>query len=267
MDPSKLRKAAGSFQVIWASISSGSLAVEDETVAQALRRLGDALERCGKPVQHLLERHGMPMAAALPPAPSAESSPPRRLQATEITRAFTFADRAAAWLSQHDDTQVSEDDLKNLQLMARLNFETRKIIGAVLAPQRADDRTPPGAPGQHVAAGPAVVSSESPSHTESPLYSGELVLLDAPEDPLLQEWGDKMEVTPRATELVDRFLADAGLKLDASARQKLNRNVEKWLVATPEGMALVIRIGELQGQPEPYPKYVPESAVGDGESD
>ena len=142
--------------------------------------------------------------------------------------------------------------------------EVGKIIGAVLAPQRADDWP---APGQHIAAGAAVVSAESSSHTESPLYSGELVLQDTPEDPLLQEWGDKMEVTPRATELVDRFLADAGLKLDASARQKLNRNVEKWLVATPEGMVLVIRIGELQGQPEPYPKYVPESAVADSEGD
>lgn len=267
MDGAKLRKAKESFQLIWASLSSAAFSAGGEELLQALRSLGDALERCGEPVERILERHGLPMAAAVAPAPSAGSPSAHLLQTTEVSRAFTFVDRATAWLSDHADAEVSENDLKNLQLMARLTFETRRVIGAALTGGLLPDQPPSGALGEGVVAGPGLVTADGPSPSGTTLYSGELVLVDTPEAPLLQERGDKVEATPHAKELVNDFLDDARLQMDAKARQKLTRNVEKWLLSTPEGMALVIRIGELQGKPQPYPKYIPKPAVADAESD
>jgi len=267
LDPAKLRKAADSFQVIWASISTAAVPAEDEEVAGALSSLGDALRRCGQSVQHVLESHGLPMATAVSAAPVTNTEPRPPLQANEVSRACTFVDRAADWLSDHADADVAEDELTSLQLIARLAFETRQTIAAALPAASAAGK--PGETGSTTeeGSGPAAIAGNYPSPSETTLWSGELVLQDTPKDPLLVEWKDTLEVTPRAKELVDEFLAEVGLDLNPAARLKLNRSIEKWLVATPEGMVLVIRIGELQGRPEPYPRYVPKSAVADSEGD
>ena len=78
-----------------------------------------------------------------------------------------------------------------------------------------------------------------------------LVLEDTERTPVLQTFKGAVELTLKAQQALGELLDQAGITHNSYQRNKLERKVLQWVQATPPGSVLVIRIGDLNGVPEP----------------
>lgn len=93
--------------------------------------------------------------------------------------------------------------------------------------------------------------------------SPELLLVNGRQQPLLDEWGGQFRLNGRAKSLLKEYLDLIGTSEDQQTRRGWERKAEKWLIATPTGMALILRSRQYDGETAVYPKYLPKDAISD----
>lgn len=230
---------------------------------QVSRLFDAAVELCQR-LQPVLAANGASPPRPQPVAPAAEA------RALDPTRADRFADFLAqlnGWFAAREEAGASAAGVESLQAMYGSLVTIRTATSALL------DRIDGGATAAAPAPAAVPEAAAEPSPPPPPEPSGlppaqprsdrQLLLVDLDERPLLVEFRDKIELTATATESLDEFLAEHGLELSAYDRRKLDDKVRRWIEATPEGQALVLKVGGLRGALEPFPSYVPRERVKD----
>lgn len=84
----------------------------------------------------------------------------------------------------------------------------------------------------------------------------QLVLDDTEDNPLVQEFQGRQELTPECERLADAFLAAWDVELSHYNRKKLLERMLRWIMSAPEGQVLVIKMKTIEEPHEPYPSYV-----------
>lgn len=104
------------------------------------------------------------------------------------------------------------------------------------------------------------VPSQQPSETDPPIDLGknppQLVFDSTEQNPLVQEFQGREELTPECERLADAFLAAWDVELSHYNRKKLLERLLRWILSAPEGQVLVIKMKTIEEPYEPYPSYV-----------
>jgi hypothetical protein len=85
-----------------------------------------------------------------------------------------------------------------------------------------------------------------------------LILEDSELKPLLQTFQNETELTPDARGQLDEFLGRHNVEFSGYQRNKFDSEVERRIQSTPQGQVLVVKIGDLEGDPKPFFSYQPK---------
>jgi hypothetical protein len=227
----------------------------------ALRSLHAALSHAlGEAVRPLLERHRLTEPQGEPEWGVAPL-PPNELEAERVQRFGVFVQQLGDWFMTLPEEQVSARGRELLSAVAGALAGTASAVEQVLAahgvvvpslqPEEPPDPAPPDPP-------PATVSPEAvmpPARTAGDENKVRLVLDDTEGTPVLQTFQGVVELTCDTQQALSELLEQGGITYDSYQRHKFERKVLQWVQATPQGSVLVIQIGDLTGQLEPYPTY------------
>lgn len=258
----ELRQAAETLRKIADFLDARRGWTADEATLASLATMTAACERCLRSVDLL--RASVGELPTLPPATPPKPLPATALDAVRVGRFAGWLGELAGWLEGQQDGAVSSVGAVHLaELSADLEL-LRELTGA-----RATPAPPPVMP--TAASPPPPPRRPQPEELEAvEVPAGPpLILVNSIEAPLLRETVGQYELSDRARKRLVRFLDCHGIESDGHNLRRLELKIVRWIEATPDGQALVLKVGGLHGRSEPYPSYVAreraeelEAAVG-----
>lgn len=217
----------------------------------SLQALRDALERAlVGGLRPLLERHGVEEPRGGPDW-CVTPLPPGELEPERVHRFGVFVQQLGDWFITLPEVQVSARGGELLAALACALSGTAAAVEQMLA-AGGQVASPPAPPAPEPS--PALPTPR-PARMTDAARQARLVLEDAEATPVLQTFKGAVELTFDAQQALTRFLEEAGVTFDSYQRNNLDRKVLQWVRATPHGSVLVIRVGDLNGAPEPFPTY------------
>jgi len=217
-------------------IGENLLLVEGETLsdecAAGLKMLGDVLEDSAETLKKTLHIDITPYVPDQTDHEEANLS----LDASKIQRAVEFSRKISSWLHS----------LKGREIPSKAKMLLRELGAAALFAGKQAHRL-------HHAHVHALHSGIRIDEDTGPV---ELLLVHGKKDPLLKEWQGRLELNTKAENLIREFLESVAIERSPREFRDLKRKVENWIKATPTGMVLVLRIGQLKGKPDVFPKYL-----------
>lgn len=162
------------------------------------------------------------------------------LDSKKLQRAIGFAEKVSKWLDSVNAETLPGKAKTVLKELGEAIGMAGRIVGNLIQDYR----------------GAARAGIRSPDSS-----SPELVMAHNRNSPLLEEWQGKQNLNTKAKAMLREYLDLCGFPDSPTETRKWERNAEKWLIATPKGMILVLRVGKLSGNASIYPKYVPRRAL------
>lgn len=232
-------------------------------------RLFDAAVGLCQRLQPVLEANGVSPPRPLPAV--AEAAGGRPLDATRAGRFSDFIAQLEQWFAVQAGLTASTQGVAAVRAMYASLITIRSATSVLLdqidaAPPAAPDETA-SAGGEHdvpAASGSAEIPAAPPPPPlplAQPRSNRKLLLVDLDERPLLAQFQGANELTETAVTSLTEFLDEHGIELSSYDRRRLDDKVRRWIEATPDGQALVLKVGGLRGSLEPFPSYVPRETV------
>ncbi len=231
----KLFSAVRNFKALSESFALIDVESLDDRTVEGLERFMRVLENSTTRIEKLTGKK----IGEIDPGTEKKSRPDLHLDSTKLQRAIGFAEKVSNWLdSVHQDALPGKAQALLKELGEAIG-RAAKIVGTLIRDYRGAARA-----GIHA------------SETSSP----ELILAHSLNSPLLEEWQGKQNLNTKAKAMLREYLDLCGFPDSRTETRKWERNAEKWLIATPKGMILVLRVGSFGGNASIYPKYVPRKA-------
>jgi len=230
----KLFKATQNFKALaenFALIETDGLS---ETLVLGLDQLVEILGASTQRIQTLTNKD---ISSPDPPA-ERRSRPDLHLDPSKLEKAIDFSKSILQWLNSTNAESIPGPAKAVLRELGTAIMMTEKVVEVLVREYRETPR-----------AGIRTASSEG---------SPELVLAHSRTTPLLDEWHGKFRLNRTAKELLHEFLQLTGFQDSEKEDREWERKAEKWLLATPKGMILILRVGSYGGQPTIFPKYLPK---------
>ena len=229
---------------------------------ETLERLQKAADGVGATALSLLRSDRSTAPPELPERPdplAPEALPPDRLE-----RMAAFAVDLERWLDARKTWSVPADALLALR---RISGSTMIVVG--VADSLLQRANPEPEPRSETQPSPHQEMPTRPQADPDPETVGSrstdcrpLVLVDDNETSLVSRpAGRPPELGATAAIMLGEFLDDHGIEMSRADRRRFDDKLVRWIEATPEGQALVLKVGGLRGQVEPYPSYVPRETV------
>lgn len=216
---------------------------------QALAAIAAACQRCLRATGPLAASAG-----ALPAVSPATRPAPLPAAALDAGRLGRFADwlgELGAWLEAQQAAEVGPAGAASLaEITADLALVEELAAARPAAAAPPSSRTPSVGP-----AGPPAPRPEEPEAITIPT-GPPLVLVNRIEAPLLRGTSGQFELADRARQRLVAFLDGNGIDSGGHNLRRLELKIVRWIEATPDGQALVLKVGGLHGRREPYPGYV-----------
>ena len=244
----QLAKAAATLGRVAAFLDRHRTASVDPTIPPAASTVRDAASALAAMVRSRLPD------GAQPGHPAVEGVPTGPLDRERLQRFATYLSDLRRWFSELDDLGLSPPTVMHLEdLLGAL----QTIQDAVTTLTAAVDHDPVAA----VHHQPTPPAGQAPPRTATE-DGGRMVFQSTPDRPLLREVQGQAELTDESRKRIGEFMKTHGLEGEA-ARHRLETRMLRWLEATPTGQVLVLKMGSLNGRPEPYPTYMaPDLAHG-----
>ncbi|MCP4898125.1 MAG: hypothetical protein GY906_14225 [bacterium] len=107
---------------------------------------------------------------------------------------------------------------------------------------------------------PPVSDSDSGSGSDDddiiePVINLKLVLENTVENPLLQEFKGRVEMTGETHDTLNAFLVEAKAEMKENDQRRFEEKVVRWIEGTPEGQVLILKSGAFDGPYKLYPLY------------
>ncbi len=216
-----------------------------------------------------LDAHGIPLNTSL--QEPVEPLPVAQFDAIRLARLADFMDQLQRWFRDHADGGLEADAARHLGQVYDLVRTIAETAEAVLSRSPFHEKAPaeevapavatpePPAPERVALPGPTPAADGGPA-TEGVPHRGErLELEDTEAEPLLQTFEDDTELTPLTKERVAEFLERNQVVLTGYQLHKFESELQRRIEGTPLGQLLVVKIGNLQGQPRPFFSYQPKT--------
>jgi hypothetical protein len=248
---------------------------------EALRHLDSAAASMIRTMDPMLDAHGIRAGWGDHIAP--EQLPTSKFESTQLDRLAAFMVELDAWFRSHTDAEAEQGAAPKLGDIYGALQTIRKAIDPILEASPFRDQVPEQKPLADLEAeDPSDASDESPAPDQTEVAPavapttgviaagpvGGVVLAASSEDrlvlennelkPMLQTFHGETELTPDAKELLDEFLGRHKVELSGYLRNKFDSEVERRIRSTPTGQVLVVKIGDLEGNPKPFFSYQPK---------
>jgi hypothetical protein len=257
---------------------------------EALRHLDTAAASMIRTMDPMLDAHGIRAGWGDHIAP--DQHPTSKFESKQLDRLAAFMVELDAWFRGHADAQAEQDTgpllgdiygaLQTIRKAIDPIFEAspfRDQVPEQKPPADLETNSPPdaaeGAPAPDqaeeaptaapttavIAAGPAGGAVEARPAVEAiaPESTDDRLVLENTElKPMLQDFRGETELTPDAKELLDEFLGRHKVEFSDYQRHKFDSEVERRIRSTPSGQVLVVKIGDLEGNPKPFFNYQPK---------
>jgi len=246
--------------------SHANWAIDDEG-GGALAAIRGHLDGLDASLTRLMENNGV--AAPTEPTGTVELLPDGHLDAYKMTRFGAYLEQLELWLLERMESLLSPD-LVSTTAEAWGSLRATAAAAARIATRNDLDAAPPPRAAALVTPSPTRASTEpipGPARTGPRGPTPKLVLDPENDPPLLDERADTFELSSTANQMIDEFLNDASIEMNSHDRHQLERKVERWLMTTPDGQQLVLKITDLHGSAAPYPTYRQRPRQEDDEDD
>jgi hypothetical protein len=241
----------GKLRLFFASRARWSTSADGNVALLSIRAHLDGLDAA---LTRLMENNGIQQPAE--PDGEAEALPDGELNTYRMTRFQAYLEQLETWFLARTESILTED----LTPIAAEVWGTLRATAAAtsrIANHNHLDSAPP--PRKAAAAQPAARSASTPAPAppdDRPRGPTPKLELDPQGDPpLLDQRNDTYELSAAARELLDGFLEQAEVQMSSRDRHQLERKVERWLLTTPDGQLLVLKITDMHGVAAPYPTY------------
>jgi len=178
---------------------------------------------------------------------------PARLQ-----RFMVFLRDLRVWFAAQTGPPTESDGIAALREMDGHLSCMITVFRDALKLQKSRPPAPPAAPDPETEVQNPEPSEPPPE--KKPVEFGkcppQLVLDDTEDDPMVQEFQGREELTPECEQLADAFIAAWDVELSYYNRKKLLERILRWIMSAPDGQVLVIKMKTIEEPHEPYPSYV-----------
>ncbi len=241
---SELNKAAETLRKIVLFLQARSRWSVDHDGRGALQEISAGADRC----QRVLEmRLGAFDLQSPPPVEPPSTMPKATLDAPRLRRFAGWLGDLAFWLEARP---AGDPDEEARQITAEIVADLGRLRAAT-----AELCPPPPSLPEPAPAREAPPEPRSPEPVEVPPVPP-LVLRGSIQEPLLHEKGGSYELTAHARRRLVEFLEASAIDCGGANLRRLEVKITRWIEATPEGQALVLKVGGLHGRREPFPAYV-----------
>jgi hypothetical protein len=257
---------------------------------EAVRHLDTAAASMIRTMDPMLDTHGIRAGWGDHIAP--EQLPTSKFESTQLDKLAAFMVELDAWFQGHVDAEAEQGTAPRLGDIYGALQTIRKAVVPILeaspfrdqvpeqkppadleaespsdaeegaaAPDQTEE-TPVEAPTTAViAAGPAggaIAAGPAGGAIVTEPDDDRLVLENTELKPMLQSFHGETELTPDAKGLLDEFLGRHKVEISGYQRNKFDSEVERRIESTPQGQVLVVKIGDLEGNPKPFFSYQPK---------
>ena len=185
--------------------------------------------------------------------------PAGELDGERLRKFAKFLEQLRVWFAGRQGWTVPSGATDATSSIRRFLIGTRSAIDEILARSGAggdaaeDDGSAP------VEEDAAAEGPDEPEVLYPPNPDARLVVEDTHEAPALQEFRGQIELAYEAKGRLMTFLEENHVSFNSYEQHAFEAKVVRWIQATPEGSALVIKVSGLQGKIEPYPTYAPKT--------
>jgi hypothetical protein len=220
-----------------------------------LSRVRGHLDGLDASLTRLMENNGVSQPAES--GATVDLLPEGQLDPYKMSRFQAYLEQLELWFLERTECVLGEDLRATTSEVWGLLRATAAAAARIASRNQLDSAPPPRAAAVHpTPSAPAARRPTSAPGNGIPRGPTPKLILDAEQEPpLLDEIGDSYELSAAAREMLDDFLTEASLELNSRERHQLERKVERWLMTTPEGQQLVLKITDLHGTAAPYPTY------------
>jgi hypothetical protein len=248
---------------------------------EAVRHLDTAAASMIRTMDPMLDTHGIRAGWGDHIAP--EQLPTSKFESTQLDKLAAFMVELDAWFQGHADADAEQGAAALLGDIYGALQTMRNAVVPILEASPFRDQVPEQKP-------PADLEAESPSDAaeaadapdqteEAPAEvpttaviaagpAGGVIVTEPTDDrlvlentelkPMLQSFHGETELTPDAKGLLDEFLGRHKVEISGYQRNKFDSEVERRIESTPQGQVLVVKIGDLEGNPKPFFSYQPK---------